>query len=105
MWEALYDSGQRADEGEILAPNGTLEDVQQSPVYDPSDVTVPTLVARPSLDTTSTRADALALYDALEVSEGRVEYAEFDGATHMIHLERRRRALYDAAYAFQGRVP
>lgn len=104
VWEALYDSGQRVDGGEILAPNGTLEDVQQSPVYDPSDVTVPTLVARPSLDTTSTRADALALYDALEVPEGRAEYAEFDGATHMIHLERRRRALYDAVYAFQGRA-
>lgn len=105
VWEALYDSGQRASEDEILAPNGTLEDVQRSPVYDPSDVTVPTLVARPSLDTTSTREDALALYDALEVPEGRAEYAEFDGGTHMIHLERRRHALYDAVYAFQGRVP
>ena len=105
VWKALHDSGQRASEKEILAPNGTLEDVQQSPVYDAADITVPTLIARPSLDTTSTREDALALYDALEVPEGRAEYAEFDGGTHMIHLEQRRHALYDAVYGFQGRAP
>lgn len=29
--------------------------------------------------------DALALYDALTIPEGRTEYAEFDSATHMIH--------------------
>jgi pimeloyl-ACP methyl ester carboxylesterase len=105
VWEALHDSGQRANEDGILAPNGTLEDVQQAPVYDPGDVDVPTLVARPSLDTTSTREDALALYDALEVPEGRAEYAEFDGGTHMIHLERRRHALFEAVHAFQNLAP
>lgn len=104
VWEALYDSGQRADEGEILAPNGTLEDVQQSPVYDPADVSVPTLVARPSLDTTSTRKDALRLYDALDVPDDRTEYLEIDGGTHMVHLERRRHALYEMVYSFQQRA-
>jgi pimeloyl-ACP methyl ester carboxylesterase len=104
VWEALHDSGQRAGDEEILAPNGTLEDVQQAPVYDAAVIDVPTLVARPSLDTTSTREDALGLYDALEVPEGRAEYAEFDGGTHMIHLERRRHALFDATDAFLGRA-
>jgi pimeloyl-ACP methyl ester carboxylesterase len=103
VWEALHDSGQRADDEEILAPNGTLEDVQRAPVYDAGAIDVPTLVARPSLDTTSTREDATGLYDALEVPDGRAEYAEFDGGTHMIHLERRRHALFDATDAFQGR--
>lgn len=106
VWEALYGSGQRTDERAepaILAPNGTLEDVQQSPVYDPADISVPTLVTRPSLDTTSTREGALALYDALDAPEGHAEYLEIDGGTHMLHLERRREALYEAAYGFQRR--
>jgi pimeloyl-ACP methyl ester carboxylesterase len=104
VWKALYDSGQYAAEGKILAPNGTLEDIQQSPVYDAVDITVPTLVARSSYDTTSTRKDAFALYDALTIPEGRAEYTEFDSATHMIHLERRRHALYNAVYDFQNRA-
>lgn len=105
VWEALHDSGQRASEEEILAPNGTLEDVQQSPVYDAAAIDVPTLIARASLDTTATRADAFRLYDDLTVPEDRAEYVEFEGATHMIHLERRRHALYEAVHAFQGRAP
>lgn len=57
-----------------------------------------------SLDTTPTREDALRLYDALDVPDDRVEYLEVDDWTHMVHLERRRHALYDAVYGFQQRA-
>ena len=62
---------------------------------------MPTLVVRGSLDITSTRADALSLFDALDVPGEGTEYIEIAGGTHFVHLERRRHALYDAVDRFQ----
>lgn len=106
FWETLAASGQ-GDGDAIVAPNGTLLDLRDAvagdPGYDPDAIDVPTLVIRGSLDPTSTRADATALYDDLDVSGDRTEYAELAGGSHFLHLERRRRALYDAVDRFQAR--
>jgi len=105
FWRTLVGSGQGIDDDTILAPNGTLLDLLDSatgePVYDPAGIDVPTLVVRGSLDPTSTRTDALSLYDALEVPEDERSYVELAGGTHFIHLERRRHGLYDTVRGFQ----
>lgn len=110
FWKTLVSSGQGITyEGEnaIVAPNGTLRDLLEagngSPVYDPSRIRTPTLVVRGSLDTTSTRADAMHLYDSLGVPDDRSMYCELTGGTHFAHLERRRTALYETVDAFQRR--
>ena len=108
FWRTLVDSGQASEDGEtIVAPNGTLLDLRDAakgdPSYDPSAIDVPTLVIRGSLDPTSTRSDALLLFDALDVPSDEASYVEVGGGTHFIHLERRRHALYDAVRCFQDR--
>lgn len=105
FWRTLADSGQETDDGTIVAPNGTLLDLRDAaagePGYDPAAIDVPTLVVRGSLDPTSTRPDACALYDALSVPGDETEYAEIGGGTHFVHLERRRDALFDVVDRFQ----
>lgn len=107
FWTALVESGQRVDDASITAPNGTLLDLLDGasgkPVYDPSGIDVPTLIIRGSLDPTSTRTDAIELYDSLAVPADERSYVEIAGGTHFIHLERRRHALYDAVRCFQKR--
>lgn len=109
FWTALVESGQGEDteEGTIVAPNGTLVDLQDSteaPVYAAGAITTPALVIRGSWDPTSTRSDALGLYDDLGATGNRKEYIEIAGGTHFLPLERRRGALYDAVRAFQRRA-
>ena len=105
FWRTLVDSGQGIDEDTIRAPNGTLLDLLDGaagePVYDPAGIDVPTLVIRGSIDPTSTRTDALSLYDALEVPDDERSYVELAGGTHFVHLERRRHALYETVRCFQ----
>jgi len=107
FWRTLADSGQGSDEDTIVAPNGTLVDlttaVEGEQLYDPTAIDASTLVIRGSLDPTSTRADAIGLYDALSVPGDESAYIEIEGGTHFIHLERRRSALYDAVQCFQER--
>lgn len=108
FWAELLRSGQASADGNtIVAPNGTLADLAaatEGSLYDPSAIDVPTLVVRGTLDPTSTRADATALYDALDVPGDEAAYAEIEGGTHFVHVERRCRALYDTVRAFQTRV-
>lgn len=108
FWRTLADSGQGTEdggEGTIVAPNGTLLDLleaaEDEPGYEPSAIDVPTLVIRGSLDPTSTRSDALSLFDALDAPNDEASYVEIEGGTHFVHLERRRHALYDAVRCFQ----
>jgi len=105
FWDALASSGQRAGEGEILAPNGTLVDIQtaiDAPPYDAGAVDVPTLVVRGSLDTASARDDALGLYDALgDAADG---YAEVAGGSHFLQFEPRRTVLYETVNGFHDRI-
>ena len=107
FWTSLAASGQGVDgENAIVAPNGTLADLAAAsagePPYDPEAIDVPTLVVRGSLDPTSTREDALRVYDRLSVPDGEASYAEIDGGTHFLHLEGRREALYETVDAFQS---
>lgn len=109
FWASLAASGQGVEGRDaIVAPNGTLADLADGsagdPPYDPGAIDVPTLVVRGSLDPTATRADALSVYDRLAVSDDEAVYAETDGGTHFVHLERRRRALYETVEAFQSGV-
>jgi len=107
FWETLHD-GQSVpgEEQTIEAPNGTLADLTEAardgPVYDAAAVSAPALVVRGSLDRTATRADGLALYDALGTDDR--EYAELAGGSHFLALERRRRALFDRVRAFHDRI-
>lgn len=107
FWAALHEGqGVPADEPTIEAPNGTLADLTDAaragPVYDAAAVSVPSLVVRGSLDRTATRADGLALYDALGADDR--EYAEVSGGSHFLAVERRRGALFDRVRAFHDRV-
>ncbi|WP_335999697.1 alpha/beta hydrolase [Halorientalis halophila] len=107
FWRTLFESGQGRGDDEIVAPNGTLLDLRDAvdgdPGYDPAAIEAPTLVIRGSRDSTSTRADATALYDDLAVPDSASQYVEIAGGTHYVHLEDRRHALYDAVAGFQDR--
>lgn len=108
FWETVYDSDQRvedADEPTVVAPGGFLADVRAAcggaPVYDAGEVTVPTLLVRGAFDTTSTRADALGLFD--ELGADKCTYTEFTRGTHMLLYEEPRRRLFDAVDSHQNR--
>ena len=105
FWEALAASDQRVDDDAVIAPNGTLVDLAaaiDAAPYDPGEVEVPALVVRGSLDTASTRADALALYDDLGAADR--SYVEVAGGSHFLQFEPRRDALHDAVRDFHDRV-
>ncbi|WP_435195282.1 alpha/beta hydrolase [Natronomonas sp. EA1] len=109
FWRTLFDSGQgdvRDGERVVVAPNGTLVDLSAAAEgvepYPAGEIRVPTLVVRGSLDPTSTRSDALALYDAL--GSETTAYAELSGGTHFLAHESRKGALYDTVRAFQSRA-
>lgn len=86
------------------APNGCFLDLWEAfsgrPVHDPAAVRCPTLVIRGGADPTSTRADALALFDRLGAPERR--YVEVANAAHFAPAERRAPRLFAAANAFLG---
>lgn len=105
FWDATIDSGQRVGEAEIRAPNGTLLDlaaaVDDRP-YDAGEIAVPTLVVRGSLDTASTRPDALALFDALGTDDA--TYTEVAGGSHFAQLEPVRGTLRATVAGFHDRI-
>lgn len=74
----------------FLAPNGTLLDLWEAfngrPLYDPSGIACPTLLIRGGADTTSTRSDALALFDAIAAPAKR--YIEVANGAHFASAER-----------------
>ncbi len=105
FWNALTTSGQRVDDDEILAPNGTLVDLQdaiETRLYDPATIDIPTLVVRGSLDTASVRGDALALYDALPRADR--TYTEIADGTHFLQFEPNRNRLYETVRNFHEQV-
>lgn len=72
------------------APNGTLLDLWEvfnaRPLYQPSCITCPTLLIRGGADTTSTRSDALTLFDAIATPAKR--YVELANGAHFASAER-----------------
>jgi pimeloyl-ACP methyl ester carboxylesterase len=69
------------------------------PVYDPAGITCPVLLIRGGADPTSTRSDALALFDVLENAEDR-RYLEIANGAHFISAERRAPAVFAAVNGF-----
>lgn len=108
VWQSVVDSDQGLDDDAYVAQTGALADTRDccagNPPYDATAIDVPTLVVRGSEDHTPQRADALALYDELDVPGEQTEYAELRGGDHFVMHGPRRTDLYDLANAFQTRV-
>ncbi len=86
----------------FLAPNGTLLDLWETfngrPLYDPSRITCPTLLIRGGADTTSTRSDALTLFDGIAAETK--HYVELANGAHFASAERIGRQVFHTANAF-----
>lgn len=85
------------------APNGTLMDLWEAfngrAVYDASAIRVPVMLIRGTQDPTSTRADALSLFDALTSAEDR-SYVEIAKGTHFVSAEHRAQAVFAAVNGY-----
>ena len=90
------------DPPSFLAPNGTLLDLWEAfnsrPLYDPTQITCPTMLLRGGADTTSTRTDALALFDRLGTTNKR--YVELACGAHFASAERLGPQVFSAANSF-----
>lgn len=86
------------------APNGTFVDLWEAfngrPLYDPRRLLCPLLLIRGSADTSSTRCDALTMFD-LTGSERR-SYIEIAEGTHFISAEWRHIDVFAACNTFLG---
>ena len=84
------------------APNGTLLDLWEAfnarPVYDPAAITCPTLLVRGGADQTSTRSDALTLFDRVGATEKR--YVEIANGAHFLMAERQAPQVFDTLNGF-----
>ena len=97
--QALFDSSlsddpcsTSRDPSAFRVPNGTFVDLWEVFAhgrrrYDPAQIACPTLLLRGGGDLTSTRSDALALFDALGTRDKR--YVEIADGGHFISAERR----------------
>ena len=87
----------------VKTPNGPLADILDAwsgtLAYDPARVGSPTLIVRGAWDTLCTDADAAWLAGALEASPD-VSDVKIPRATHLMHLETGRTALYAASIEF-----
>lgn len=86
------------------APNGTFRDLWEAfnarPLYDPAAIRCPTLLIRGGADRTSTRSDALRLFDRLGAAEK--QYVEIANGAHFVSAERRAPQVFAAVNAFLG---
>jgi alpha-beta hydrolase superfamily lysophospholipase len=84
------------------APNGTLLDLFEvfngRPLYDAAAVMLPVLLLRGAADPTSTRADALGLFDRLGSAVKR--YVEIGHGAHFISAERNAWQVFDEVASF-----
>jgi len=91
--------------GSFPAPNGCLIDLFEvfsgRPLYDAAAVTVPALLLRGDADPTSTRADALGLFDRLGSRVKR--YVEIGQGAHFIAAERNAWQVFDEVATFLTR--
>jgi pimeloyl-ACP methyl ester carboxylesterase len=89
----------------VRAPNGVLVDSWEihhaRPVYDASQIKVPTLVIRGDADKESTLEDALGLFEKLGAEEKL--FVTIGGGTHFISLEKRAPLLIAEVQAFLER--
>jgi pimeloyl-ACP methyl ester carboxylesterase len=89
----------------VRAPNGVLVDSWEMrharPVYDASQIKVPTLIIRAEADKESTLDDALGLFEELGAEEK--VFVTIGGGTHFISLEKRAPLLIEQVQAFLER--
>jgi pimeloyl-ACP methyl ester carboxylesterase len=89
----------------VRAPNGVLVDSWEMrharPVYDASEIKVPTLVIRGDADRESTLHDALGVFEKLG-SDDKL-FVTIGGATHFVCLEKRAPELVEQVQAFLER--
>ena len=80
----------------VMTPCGPLADIgalwSGEALYDPAKVTAPTLIVRGEWDSVCTDADAESLLDAL--CSRTKEDVKVPRASHLMHLEQQRSALY-----------
>jgi pimeloyl-ACP methyl ester carboxylesterase len=84
------------------APNGTFLDLWEAfngrRLYDPKDVHCSTLLIRGGADPTSTRTDALRLFDGLGSADR--QYVEIANGAHFASAEKRAHRVFQAVNAF-----
>jgi alpha-beta hydrolase superfamily lysophospholipase len=87
----------------VKIPSGPWQDIALAAAgqlaYDPAKIRVPVGIIRGEWDKASTDADACWLFDALRNSPVRRE-VRISRATHLMHLEEGRVALYREAETF-----
>jgi pimeloyl-ACP methyl ester carboxylesterase len=101
---SLADDGQAdlTDPPSFRVPNGTFVDLWEAfnarPLYDPARLTCPVMLVRGAQDPTSTRADALALFDRLGAKTR--AYVEIANGTHFINAEAQAPQLFNSVHGF-----
>jgi len=84
------------------APNGCFVDLWEAfngrPLYEPAALQCPLLLIRGSHDPTSTRSDAMRLFDATRTH--RRHYVEIGNGSHFASAERRAQDVFRASSAF-----
>jgi pimeloyl-ACP methyl ester carboxylesterase len=100
--DGLGDQGDQGDPPGFRVPNGTFLDLWEAfnarPLYDPAALTCPVMLVRGAQDPTSTRTDALALFDRLGARTR--AYVEIANGTHFINAEAQAEALFAAVHGF-----
>jgi pimeloyl-ACP methyl ester carboxylesterase len=106
-WASLYmdtdpESRSRAP-ASVKTPSGPWQDIASSGAgdfaYDPGLIRVPLAIIRGEWDSLATDADARWLFDALKASPVKRD-VKIGRATHLMHLEQNRYALYREAQVF-----
>ena len=101
---SLADDAQadQTDPPSFRVPNGTFVDLWEAfnarEPYDPAGLTCPVMLVRGAQDPTSTRSDALALFDRL--GAGTRQYVEIANGTHFINAEAQAEQLFTAVHGF-----
>ena len=87
----------------VIIPNGPLADIadawQGRLAYDPTRITAPVAIIRGEWDSLCTDSDARWLFDALTHSPLKRDI-KISRATHLMHLEEGRFALYQETFTF-----
>jgi pimeloyl-ACP methyl ester carboxylesterase len=107
-FESLIKADPRTKERQhtsFRVPTGALHDLFEifngRALYDPSRITVPTLVIRGQDDTTSTESDALGLFHSLATASKR--YVAISPGSHFLCAERNAGHLFGEIELFLGR--
>lgn len=106
-WASLYmdtdaESGTRSP-ASVKTPSGPWQDIATANAgdraYDPALIRAPVAIIRGEWDSLATDADARWLFDALKLSPVKRDI-KIGRATHLMHLEENRYALYREAQTF-----